>query len=135
MRLLLLLYIITASHRTASLAHYSDLQHECETTKVCLFGGCLTSQQRASVSEVRICTDNFTCCHTETEVANQTFYLTGSTSPSADHIMPGAWQSSHRSANFEVTGMTRPGTIPSQAGFEPRIFRSRGDALATTPGR
>ena len=32
-------------------------------------------------------------------------------------------------ANFEVTGMTRPGKIPSQAGFEPRIFGPRGGRL------
>ena len=41
-----------------------------------LFVGCLTSQQHASVSQGRICSDNFTCCHTETEVADQTFQLT-----------------------------------------------------------
>ena len=77
--------------------------------------GCLTSQQQASVSQGRICSDNFTCCHTEIEVADPTFYLTqsqytdtGPTSPSADPITPGAWQGSHRSAYFEVTGMTRP---------------------------
>ena len=39
---------------------------------------CLTSQQQASVSQGRICSDNFTCCHTEIEVADQTFYLTQS---------------------------------------------------------
>ena len=85
----------------------------------CLFVGCLTSQQQASVSQGRICTDNFTCCHTEIEVADQTFYLThsqytdtGPTSPSADPITPGAWQGSHWSANFEVTGMTRPQKNP-----------------------
>ena len=38
----------------------------------CLFLGCLTSQQQASVSLGRICSDNCTCCHTETEVADQT---------------------------------------------------------------
>ena len=38
-----------------------------------LFVGCLTSQQHASVSQGRICSDNFTCCHTETEVADQCF--------------------------------------------------------------
>ena len=72
-----------------------------------LFVGCLTSQQHASVSQGRICSDNFTCCHTQTEVADQTFYLTqsqytdtGPTSPSADPIMPGAWQGSHWNANF-----------------------------------
>ena len=79
-----------------------------------MFVGCLTSQQHASVSQGRICSDNFTCCHTEIEVADPTFYLTqsqytdtGPVSPSADPITPGAWQGSHWSANFEVTGMTR----------------------------
>ena len=43
---------------------------------VCLFVGCLSSQQHASVSQGRICTDNFTCCHTEIEAADQTFHLT-----------------------------------------------------------
>ena len=72
-----------------------------------MFVGCLTSQQHASVSQGRICADNFTCCHTEIEVTDQTFYLTqsqytdtGPTSPSTDPIMPGAWQGSHWSANF-----------------------------------
>ena len=76
-------------------------------TIVCLFVGCLTSQQQASVSQGRICSDNFTCCHTEIEVADQTFYLTqsqytdtGPTSPSADPITPGAWQGSHWNASF-----------------------------------
>ena len=74
---------------------------------VCLFVGCLSSQQHASVSQGRICTDNFTCCHTEIEAADQTFHLTqsqytdtGPTSPSADPITPGAWQGSHWSASF-----------------------------------
>ena len=68
---------------------------------------CLTSQQQASVSQGRICSDNCTCCHTEIEVADPTFYLTqsqytdtGPTSPTADPITPGAWQGSHWSANF-----------------------------------
>ena len=79
----------------------------CKCLVVCLFVGCLTSQQHASVSQGRICTDNFTCCHTEIEVADPTFYLTqsqyndtGRTSPSTDPITPGAWQGSHWSANF-----------------------------------
>ena len=88
-----------------------------------LFVGCLTSQQQASVSQGRICSDNFTCYHTEIEVADQTFYLTqsqytdtGPTSPSADPITPGAWQGSQWSANFEVTGMTRPRKNPGASG-------------------
>ena len=73
----------------------------------CWLVACLTSQQHASVSQGRICSDNFTCCHTEIEAADQSFYLTqsqytdtGPTSPSADPITPGAWQGSHWSANF-----------------------------------
>ena len=79
----------------------------CCSLFVCWLVGCLTSQQQASVSQGRICSDNFTCCNTEIEVADQTFYLTqsqytdtGPTSPSADPITPGAWQGSHWSANF-----------------------------------
>ena len=64
-----------------------------------LFVGCLTSQQHASVSQGQICTDYFTCCHTEIEVAAQ-YTDTGPTCPSADPIVPGAWQGSHWSANF-----------------------------------
>ena len=74
---------------------------------VCLLVGCLTSQQHASVSQGRICSDKFTCCHTEIEVADQTFYLTqsqyadtGPTISSADPIAPSAWQGNHWSANF-----------------------------------
>ena len=92
-----------------------------------LFVGCLSSQQHASVSQGRICTDNFTCCHTEIEAADQTFHLTqsqytdtGPTSPSADPIAPGAWQGSHWSANFEVTGMTRPRKNPDASGIRTR---------------
>ena len=93
----------------------------------CLLVGCLTSQQHASVSQGRICTDNFTCCHTEMEAADPTFHLTqsqytdtGPTSPSADPITPGAWQGSHWSANFEVTGMTRPRKNPGASGIRTR---------------
>ena len=80
----------------------------CERqSELLLFVGCLTSQQHASVSQGQICSDNFTCCHTEIEAADPTFYLsqsqytdTGPTSPSADPITPGAWQGSHWSAIF-----------------------------------
>ena len=68
-----------------------------EKNDLCLLVGCLSSQQHPSVSQGRICSDNFTCCHTEIEVADQTFYLTqsqytdtGPTSYSADLITPGA---------------------------------------------
>ena len=94
-------------------------------TNVCLLVGCLTSQQHASVSQGRICSDHFTCCHTEKEVADPTFYLTQSqytdtrpTSPSADPMMPGTWQGGHWSANF--TGMTRPRKNPGASGIRTR---------------
>ena len=122
-------YLSCLSRCRVSLAHW-------KWDVVCLLVGCLTSQQHTRVFQGRICTDNFTCCHTEVETADQTFYLTqsqytdtGPTSPSADPIMPGAWQGSHWSAIFSVTGMTRPRKIAVQAGFEPRIFRSRGGRL------
>ena len=93
-----------------------------KTTKVGLFAGYLTSQQHASVSQGRICSDNFTCCHTEIEVADQIFHLTqsqytdtGPTSPSTDPITPDARQGSHWSANFKSLVWLDPGKIPAQA--------------------
>ena len=90
-----------ADHNTVDSCTYPGLPNRW------LYVACLTSQQHASVSQGQICSDNFTCCHTEIEVADQTFYLTqsqytdtGPTSPRADPIMPGAWQGSHWSANF-----------------------------------
>ena len=41
---------------------------------------CLTSQQHASVSQGRTSSNKFTCCHTEMEVADQTFHLSQSQS-------------------------------------------------------
>ena len=93
------------------------------------------AQQHTSVYLGRICSGKFTCCHTVIEAGDQTFYLTHSqcrptgtrpTSPSADPVMPGAWQGGYLSAIFHNTGMTRPGKIPmAPVGIEPRIFRSR----------
>ena len=105
------------------LVGYSDVTQ----ARCFLLVGCLTSQRQASVSQGRICSDNFTCCHTEIQVADPTFYLTqsrytetGPTSPSGDPIMPGAWQGSHWSANFQVTGMTRPRKNPGASGIRTR---------------
>ena len=108
-----------------------------------LLVGCLTSQHQASVSQGRICSDNFTCCHTEIEVADPTFYLTqsqytdtGPTSPSAEPITPGAWQGSHWSANFEVTGMTRPRKKSRRKlDSNPGPSALEVDALTTRPTR
>ena len=92
----------------------------CENDEWLLLVGCLTSQQHASVSQGRICSDNFACCQTEIEVADPTLHLTqsqytdtGPTSPSTDPITPGAWQGGHWSASFEVTGVTRPRKNPA----------------------
>ena len=72
-------------------------EHNTTNLRVCLLVGCLMSQQQASASQGRICSDHFTCCHIEIEVADQTFYLTqsqytdtGPISPIADPITPGA---------------------------------------------
>ena len=117
--------------------------HFGATGFVCLLVGCLTSQQHASVSQGRICSDNFTCCHTEIEVADPTFCLTqsqytdtGPTSPSADPITPGAWQGSHWSASFEVTGMTRPRKKSRRKrDSNPGPSALEADALTTRPTR
>ena len=109
---------------------------------VCLFVGCLTSKQHVSISQGRICSDNFTRCHTEIEAAEQTFHLTqsqytdtGLTSPSADPITPGAWQGSHWSANFKVTGMTRPRKSQRKRDSNPGSSVLEADALTTRPPR
>ena len=104
--------------QTQTRADTDSCRHRHAHIQTCAVGwlvGCLTSQQQTSVSQGRICSDNLTCCHTEIEVADPTFHLTqsqytdtGPTSSSADPITPGAWQGSYWSANFEVTGMTRP---------------------------
>ena len=53
---------------------------------------------------------------------------TGPTSPSADPITPGAWQGRHWSASLcHWYDSTRK--IPSQAGFECRVFHCRGRRL------
>ena len=86
---------------------HTMLRHNASVQTLKWLLACLTSQQHISVSQGRICSDNFMCCHTEIEVADPTFYLThsqytdtGPTSPSAHPIMPEAWHGSHWSANF-----------------------------------
>ena len=69
------------------------------------------------------------CCHTEIEVADQTFYLTqpqytdtGPTSPNADPVMPGGWKGSHWSANFKSLVWLNTEKSP-QVGIESCICR------------
>ena len=105
-------YILSHIHSATS----SMQSFKLWTRFVCLLVGCLTSQQHASVSQGRICSDNFTCCHTELEAADQTFHLTqsqytdtGPTSPSADPITPGAWQGSHWLSHWYDSTPKNPG--------------------------
>ena len=108
----------------------------------CLFVGCLTSKQHASVSRGWTCEDNFSCCHTETKVADQTFYLTQSqytdtrpASPSTDPLMPAAWQVSHWSANFcHWYGLT-PEKSWHKQDLNPGSSALQADALTTGPTR
>ena len=100
-----LLVLIYSEHGGSKAVSFTDFhfQNSCVLCLlVCLFV--------ASVSQGQIYSDNCTCCHTEMEVADQTFYLTqsqythnGPTSPRADPITPGAWQGSHWSAWYDST--------------------------------
>ena len=101
-----------------------------------MFVGCLTSQQHASVFQGRICTDNFTCCHTEIEVADQTLYFTqsqhtdtGPTSPSAHPITSGAWQGSHW---YDSTGKNPAASVRDS---NPGSSALEADTLTTGPTR
>ena len=63
-----------------------------------LFIDCLTPQQHATLSRRWVCPDSLTYCHTEIQVADQTFFRQSQythaapASPSAGPITPGAWQ-------------------------------------------
>ena len=109
---------------------------------VCWLVGCLTSQQHASVSQGRICSDNFTCCHTEIEAADQTIYLTrsqytdtGPTNPSADPIPPGAWQGSHLSAIFKPLVWLDSEKSRRKRDSNPGPSALEADTLTTRPPR
>ena len=104
-------------------------------TLVCLLVA-LASQQHASVSQGRIYSDNCTCCHTEIEVADPTFYLTQSHYTDTGPTGPSAETLQRQAAGRAGTGVpilshwydsTRKN--PSQAGFELRTFRFRGGRL------
>ena len=94
---------------------------------------CLTSQKHASVSQGQICSGKFACCHTETEVADQTFYFTesqytdaGPTSPSADPVTPCAFQVATGVPFLSHLYDSTLKNPHARAGIEPRIFRFRG---------
>ena len=126
------------------ITHIQTLKfHLLAGSQVCLFVGCLMSLQQASVSQGRICSDNFTCCHTEIEVADQTFHLTqsqytdtGPTGPSTDPITPAAWQVSHWSADFLSHRYdSTPEKSRRKRDSNPRSSALEADALTTRPMR
>ena len=105
--------------------------------KLLLLVACFTSQQHASLSQGRICSDNCTCCHTETEVTNQTFHLTQSqytntrpTSRSTDPMTPGAWQSSQRSPSVWYEWAWE--NLHTHSGNRTQVCRSGDGRLSTT---
>ena len=63
----------------------------------CSLVGCLTSRHHTSVSQGRICSDKFTCCHIHRNCRSNfqshpiTVYWHRADQPSADPITPGAW--------------------------------------------
>ena len=86
-----------------------------------------TSQQHASVSQGRICSDNLRAAtlrqklQTKLSTSPSHSILTpGRPVASTDPITPGAWQGSHWSANFNVTDMTRPRKNPGASGIRTR---------------
>ena len=101
---------------------------------------CFTFQQHASVSEGRICTVNFTCCHTEIEVADQTFHFTqsqytdtGQTSPSSDPVTPGTWQGSTGVPIFKSLYDSTPEKSRRKRDSNPGSSALEADALTTRP--
>ena len=132
--------VIVAIVQESSYAYFHILYEYSSRWLVGWLVGCsLTSQQLASVSQGQICTDIFTCCHTEIEVADQTFYLTqsqytdtGPTSPKADPVMPGAWQGSQFLSHWydstrKKSRRERDSNLGSSA--------PEADALITRPAR
>ena len=102
--------------------HAWDTPFWLGTLELCdmLLVACLTSQQHAGVSQGQIYSNKFTCWHNETELADQTFYLTQSqttdtwpTSHNTDPITPSARQSSHWMTSFfsHRYGSTHPVTV------------------------
>ena len=99
--------------------------------------------QHASVSHGRICSDSFMCCHTVIQVADQTFHLTqsqytdtGPTSPKADPITPGVWQSSHWECQFLSYWYVSTREISRRKReLNPGPSALEADALTTRPTR
>ena len=91
----------------------------------------LMFQSMHCVSKRQSCRDNFTCCHTETQIAKPRCYLTHSqntdalsASPSTDPEIPHIWQGSH----WRISLFVRI----SPAGSNPWISHTQADTLLTT---
>ena len=98
---------------------------------------CLTTQQHATA-----CSDNCACCHTEIEVAYQTFHPTqsqytdtGPISHRADPLTPGVWQSNHWSANFKSIVRLDREKSRRKRDSNPASSALEADALTTRPMR
>ena len=117
--------------------------YELPWNTVSLLVGCLTSQQHASVSQGRICSDNFMCCHTEIEVADQTF----SVSPSHSILTPGwpvpALTLYHQTPGRVATGVPifkllvwlDPEKSPRKQDLDKGSSALEADVLSTRPTR
>ena len=121
-------------HRTCSNLVTVSRQEGLKAVGLLWFAAYLKSQQHASVSQWRICSDSytFTYCH---RTCRAKFLSNPVTvywhSPSADPKTPGAWQGSHWSTNSEVTGTTLPGKrSPVKAGIKPRCAALQVDIQA-----
>ena len=88
---------------------------------MCVIG--LASQQHASVSQGRICSDSFNSCHTEIEVADQKFSLaqsqytdTGPTNSCHTEVEVADQKFSLAQSQYTDTGPTKPGADPITPG-------------------
>ena len=118
----------TARTKTSATRHFSFHMKTWKCSVCWLLAWCC-SQQHASVSQGRICSNKCTCCTYVVHVADQTLYLTQSqytdtwpTSPSVDPISPGAWQGSHWT--IFKTGTTQPWKISRGASSHWTIFKT-----------
>ena len=102
-----------------------------------------TSQQHASEPQGWSCSHACTCCHTETEAADQIFCLTqskytdtGPTNTSVDPTTSGSWMGSHWSAVFKSLVRLDPEKSPQR---KPELNRGssalEADTLFSRPMR
>ena len=81
-----------------------------------------TSQQQASVSQGRICSDNFTCCHTEIEAADQTFISPSHSIETATETLKANLV---EEGSSRVEPMTCTGESPREAGAPTTLLTTK----------